>query len=95
MKTAARYAAQALLYAAFAAVVGYFSSRGTMDTCIAIRTGLVKGGKLYIQAGGGIVADSKERDEFLETENKAKALIKAAEKAKELYDKGISDEETD
>lgn len=65
----------------YGGTVGYFSSGGNMDTCIAIRTGLVKDGKLYIQAGGGIVADSKEEDEFLETENKAKALMKAAEQA--------------
>jgi len=68
----------------YGGTVGYFSASGTMDTCIAIRTGLVKDNKLYIQAGGGIVADSKERDEFLETENKAKAIIKAAECAEEF-----------
>lgn len=70
----------------YGGTVGYFSSNGNMDTCIAIRTGLVKNKKLYIQAGGGVVADSVEHDEFMETENKARAVIKAAEMAKQRYE---------
>ena len=52
-----------------------------MDTCIALRTGIIKDGKLYVQAGGGIVHDSTNQGEELETRNKAKALIRAAELA--------------
>ena len=59
--------------------MGYFDSNGDMDTCISLRSGLVKNGKLYIQAGGGIVYDSKPEDEYQETINKAGALMAAAE----------------
>lgn len=61
--------------------IGYFSGNGNMDTCIALRTGLVKDGKLYVQAGGGIVAESKAEDEYQESQNKARALMRAAEEA--------------
>ncbi len=61
--------------------VGYFSANGAMDTCIALRTGLVKDGMLHVQAGGGVVADSDPEAEYQETVNKAKALIRAAEEA--------------
>lgn len=66
----------------YAGGVGYFSAGGDMDTCIALRTGVVKDGKLYIQAGGGIVADSDPEAEFDETVNKAKALVTAATMAR-------------
>ncbi len=66
----------------YAGTVGYFSANGDMDTCIALRTALIKDKKLYLQAGGGVVFDSTEEGEFQETENKAQALIKAAEEAK-------------
>ena len=59
--------------------VGYFSADGSMDTCITLRTGLVKDEKLYVQAGGGIVADSTPEGEYQESLNKAKALMRAAE----------------
>jgi len=49
-----------------------------MDTCIALRTGLVKNNKIYVQAGAGIVADSIPIKEYQETVNKAKALLEAA-----------------
>ncbi|MCB1970885.1 MAG: anthranilate synthase component I [Geminicoccaceae bacterium] len=65
----------------YAGTVGYISADGDMDTCIALRTGLVKDGKLYIQAGGGVVADSDPDAEFEESVNKAKALVRAAEEA--------------
>ncbi len=52
-----------------------------MDTAIALRTGLVKDGKLYVQAGGGIVAESDTEAEYQEAVNKSRALMKAAEKA--------------
>lgn len=61
--------------------VGYFSGNGTLDTCIALRTALVKDGKLYVQAGAGIVADSIPESEHQECVNKAQALLKAAEQA--------------
>ena len=61
--------------------IGYFSGNGNMDTCIALRTGLVKDGTLYVQAGGGIVADSDTEAEYQESVNKAQALMRAAEEA--------------
>ncbi len=61
--------------------VGYFGADGTMDTCIVLRTGIVKDNKLYVQSGAGIVADSKPELEQLECENKARALFSAAEEA--------------
>lgn len=61
--------------------VGYFSGGGALDTCIALRTALVKDGKLYVQAGAGIVADSDPEKEYEETVNKARAIIHAAEDA--------------
>ena len=61
----------------YAGGIGYFSSNGDFDTCIALRTAIAKNNKLYVQAGAGIVADSKPINEFKETENKAQALINA------------------
>ena len=57
--------------------VGYFSFNGNLDTCITIRTALLKGGKAYVQAGGGWVSDSTPEGEFQETVNKSKAMLKA------------------
>lgn len=61
--------------------VGYFSADGTMDTCIVLRTAILKDGKLHVQAGAGIVADSQAELEQMECENKARALFSAAEEA--------------
>lgn len=61
--------------------VGYFDGRGNVDTCITLRTGLIKDGHLYVQAGAGIVTDSNPDSEYQETINKARALIQAAEEA--------------
>jgi anthranilate synthase component 1 len=61
--------------------VGYFSADGEMDSCIVLRTALVKDGTVYVQAGAGIVADSDPQAEQLECEYKARALFKAAEEA--------------
>jgi anthranilate synthase component 1 len=61
----------------YAGCVGYFDYYGNMDTCIALRTLLVKDGKLYVQAGGGVVADSQPEKEFEETLHKAGALLRA------------------
>ena len=65
----------------YAGCVGYFSFSGNLDCCITIRTILIKDKTAYIQAGGGIVADSVPAHEYDETVNKAKALIKAIEMA--------------
>ncbi|MBB4268051.1 anthranilate synthase component I [Roseospira visakhapatnamensis] len=65
----------------YAGAVGYISANGNMDTCIALRTALVKDGVVHIQAGGGIVADSDPEMERQECWNKAQALIAAAKQA--------------
>ena len=59
----------------YAGSIGYFSANKSFDTCIALRTALIKNNKFYIQSGAGIVADSVPEKEYLETINKAKALI--------------------
>ena len=61
----------------YAGGIGYFSANGEFDTCIALRTAVVKNKKFYVQAGAGIVADSNPIKEYEETVNKAKALINA------------------
>ncbi|MDB0038801.1 anthranilate synthase component I [Candidatus Pelagibacter sp.] len=61
----------------YAGGIGYFSANGEFDTCIALRTAVAKNKKFYVQAGAGIVADSKPINEYEETVNKAKALINA------------------
>ena len=66
----------------YAGCVGYFSAGAEMDTCIVLRTALVKDGVMYVQAGAGIVADSDPEFEQQECINKAKALFRAAEEAK-------------
>ena len=65
----------------YAGAVGYLDFSGNLDTCIAIRTIVIKDGIAYIQAGGGIVADSDPESEFQETVNKARALVRAIEMA--------------
>ena len=61
----------------YAGGIGYFSANGEFDTCIALRTAVAKNNKFYVQAGAGIVADSKPIKEYEETVNKAKALMNA------------------
>ena len=61
----------------YAGGIGYFSANGEFDTCIALRTAVAKNNKFYVQAGAGIVADSKPKKEYEETVNKAKALLNA------------------
>ena len=68
--------------------VGYFAANGEMDFCIALRTAVVKDGKLYIQAGGGVVYDSDPEAEWQETVNKSKALKAAAEDAGRFVRRG-------
>jgi len=65
----------------YGGAVGYFGSDGALDTCIALRTAVVKDGMLHAQAGGGVVADSVPASEYQETVDKAAALFKAAEQA--------------
>jgi anthranilate synthase component 1 len=65
----------------YSGAVGYLGFNGDMDVAIAIRTAVVKDGKLHAQAAAGIVADSDPRSEWLETQHKARALLKAAELA--------------
>ncbi|MEM7398876.1 MAG: chorismate-binding protein, partial [Pseudomonadota bacterium] len=65
----------------YAGCVGYFSADGEMDSCIVLRTSVVKDGVMYVQAGAGIVADSLPENEQIECVNKAGALFKAADEA--------------
>ena len=69
----------------YAGAAGYISADGDMDTCIVLRTAIVKDGMMHIQAGAGIVYDSVPEMEFQETVNKAMALIRAASEANNLY----------
>ena len=68
----------------YAGALGYFGYDGNMDTCIMLRTALLKNGQVYIQAGGGWVADSVPADEYQETINKASALFKAVAMAEQF-----------
>jgi anthranilate synthase component 1 len=65
----------------YAGAAGYLGFNGDMDLAIAIRTAVLKGGRLYVQAGAGIVADSVPKSEWIETQNKARAILRAAEMA--------------
>jgi len=71
----------------YAGAVGYFGAGGDMDTCIALRTAVFAGGKIHVQAGGGVVFDSNPESEFMETVHKASALFRAAEESAR-YDRG-------
>jgi len=70
----------------YAGSVGYFSYSGNMDMCITIRTLIINEGKVYVQAGAGIVADSEPEKEYVETVNKAKGMMKAVDMAEEGLD---------
>ena len=70
----------------YAGAVGYLGFHGDMDLAIAIRTAVVKDGKLHVQAGAGIVADSDPSSEWQETQNKARAVLRAAELAEQGLD---------
>ena len=65
----------------YAGCIGYFAPDGTMDTCIGLRTAVVKDGTMYVQAGCGVVADSVPESEYEETRQKSRALFRAAEEA--------------
>lgn len=71
----------------YAGAVGYFDYRGNMDTCIALRTMVICGGKIYIQAGAGLVAESDPTSEYQETVNKASAMFKAIEATRQRTSK--------
>lgn len=68
----------------YAGAVGYFGFDGNADSCIALRTVVLKDGKAFVQAGGGVVADSTPEGEFQETVNKAMGMMRAIERAKEI-----------
>ncbi len=65
----------------YSGCIGYFGANGEMDTCIALRTAVIKDDTMYVQAGGGVVVDSDPEYEYQESCNKAKALMRAAEEA--------------
>jgi anthranilate synthase component I len=73
---------------AYAGAIGYFGADGAMDTCIVLRTAVVKDGMMHVQAGAGIVHDSNPAAEQAECENKAKALFRAAEEAVRFASRG-------
>ncbi|MEM6812349.1 MAG: anthranilate synthase component I [Pseudomonadota bacterium] len=68
----------------YSGCVGYLNGNGELDTCIALRTALVKDGTVYVQAGGGVVADSDPEFEYQESQNKARAILQAAQDVLEL-----------
>ena len=67
--------------AIYGGCVGYFAADGTMDSCITLRTAVVKDGVMYVQAGAGVVADSDPAAEHEECRAKARALMRAADEA--------------
>lgn len=69
---------------AYAGAIGYFGFDGSLDSCIALRTCVLKDGKAYVQAGAGVVADSDPTYEYNETVNKARGMMRALQRAKEL-----------
>lgn len=71
---------------AYAGAIGYFSFSGNLDSCITIRTLVIKDGQAHIQAGAGIVADSVPENEFQETRNKARALLVALQMAEKIFE---------
>ena len=73
----------------YSGAVGYLGFNGDMDLAIALRTAVVKDGRLYVQAGAGIVADSVPESEWAETQIKARALLRAAEMAQAGLNSGI------
>jgi len=70
----------------YAGAVGYVGFHGDMDLAIAIRTAIVKDGQIHVQAGAGLVADSDPDAEWMETQNKARAMLRAAEMAESGLD---------
>jgi anthranilate synthase component 1 len=79
----------------YAGAIGYFSFSGNLDSCITIRTIVVHNGKAYVQAGAGIVADSVPENEWMETRNKARALLIAIQMAEKIFEKKVNVKNTD
>ena len=75
----------------YAGAVGYLGFNGDMDVAIAIRTGVIKNNMLHVQAGAGIVADSVPESEWMETQNKARAVLRAAELVNLGLDTSLND----
>lgn len=75
----------------YGGIYGYYSFNGDLDTGITIRTIIIRGEKLFVQAGGGVVADSVPEKEYLESMNKAKGMLKAVELAREEFGNAVSD----
>jgi anthranilate synthase component 1 len=73
----------------YAGALGYFSYNGNLDSCITLRTALIKGGMIHVQAGAGVVADSVPAAEYQETINKAAALFKAITLSEEFSIPGV------
>ena len=71
----------------YGGALGYFGYEGNHDSCIGIRTAVIKNGKIYIQSGAGVVADSVPENEFMETINKAKGMLKAVSLAEDMLKK--------
>jgi anthranilate synthase component 1 len=69
----------------YGGALGYFGYEGNHDSCIGIRTAVIKDGRIYIQSGAGVVADSVPENEFMETVNKAKGLLKAVAVAEQMF----------
>lgn len=80
---------------AYAGAIGYLGFGGSMDTCITIRTIIFKHGKAYVQSGAGIVWDSIPKNEYMETVNKAKGMLKAIRAAEASFKKPISKRATE
>ena len=71
----------------YGGALGYFGYEGNHDSCIGIRTAVLKDGKIFIQSGAGVVADSVPESEFMETVNKAKGMLKAVALAEKIFEK--------
>lgn len=69
----------------YGGALGYFGYEGSHDSCIGIRTAVIKNGKIYIQSGAGVVADSVPENEFMETVNKATGMLKAVALTEKMF----------
>ena len=78
----------------YAGAVGYFNYNGNFDSCITIRTVILDKGKAYVQAGAGIVADSVPINEYEETRNKARGMMKALALAKHYHAARVAGEDS-
>jgi anthranilate synthase component 1 len=78
----------------YAGAVGYFSHTGNQETAIALRTMVIKDGRAYVQAGGGVVADSNPTNEYQESLNKARALLRALDEAEQIASNSVQTGET-